>query len=202
MQVAIIGAGNVGATLGKRLKEAGHTVRWGVPNPDDAKYQGLDVTDVGSAAQGAQIVILAVPWQAAEQAVKSAGDLQGKILVDVTNPIAQDFSDLADLGGSSAAERIAGWAPGAAVVKAFNTIGANVMENPTFGDKRATLLVAGDDADAKAAVSGLAQDIGFDPVDAGPLRMARHLESFAWIWITLAIKQGQGRDIVFQLLRR
>jgi predicted dinucleotide-binding enzyme len=201
-KVAIIGAGNVGATLGKRLRDAGHTVRWGVPDPTNAKYQGLDVTTPAEAAQNADIVFLAVPWSAAETAVQNAGSLAGKIVVDITNPIAEDFSDLVDLQGTSAAEHIARWAAGAAVVKAFNTIGSNVMENPQFGQERATLLVAADDGEAKQTVMGLAAELGFDPVDAGPLPMARHLESFAWIWITLATKQGQGRDIVFQLLHR
>lgn len=200
--VAIIGAGNVGATLGKRLRDLGHTVRWGVPDPNDPKYQGLDVTTVAGAVEGAEVVFLAVPWQAAEQAVKSAGDLTGKILVDVTNPIAADFSGLVDLGGSSAAEQLAQVATGAHVVKAFNTIGNNVMENPNFGGQRASLLVAGDGVDAKKVVMGLASEMGFDPIDAGPLNMSRYLESFAWVWIHLAVKQGLGRDIVFNLVRR
>ena len=201
-KIAILGAGNVGAALGKRLRDAGHTIRWGVPDPTNAKYQSLDVTTPAEAAQDAEVVFLAVPWTAAEGAVKGAGSLQGKILVDVTNPIAADFSGLVDLEGTSAGERIAGWAEGAKVVKAFNTIGSNVMENPQFGQERATLLVASDDVEAKQTVRSLATELGFAPVDAGSLAMSRHLELFAWIWITLAIKQGEGRDIVFQLLRR
>lgn len=202
MQIAIIGAGNVGATLGRRLRDTGHSVQWGVPTPSDAKYAGLEVTTVPSAVQAADVVILAVPWAAAEQAVKSAGSLAGKVVIDATNPIASDFSGLADLGGSSAAEMVAQWAPGALVVKAFNTIGFNVMENPQFGQERASLLVAADDEGAKQTTLTLAADLGFEPIYAGPLSMARHLESFAWVWITLAVKQGQGRDIVFHLLRR
>ncbi len=202
MKLAIIGAGTVGAALGTRFRDAGHSVQWGVPNPTDAKYEKFDPTDVASAAAGAEVVVLAVPWAAAMQALKSAGNLTGKILIDVTNPIANDFSDLVDLENTSGAEQVAAWAGGASVVKAFNTIGSNVMENAQFGQHRANVLVAADDAGAKATVLGLARDIGFDPVDAGPLRMARHLESFAWVWITLAMKQGMGREIVFQLLQR
>lgn len=203
MKVAMIGAGNVGSALGKRLQGIGHDVRWGVPDPTNAKYQALkNVTTPADAARDAEIVFLAVPWFAAQEAVQNAGPLQDKILVDVTNPIAKDFSDLVDLGGSSAAAHVAGWAEGARVVKAFNTIGANIMENPQFGQERASLLVASDYSGAKQTVMGLAEALGFAPLDAGPLSMARHLESFAWIWITQAVKQGQGRDIVWQLLRR
>lgn len=200
--IGILGAGNVGGTLGRRLRDLGHTVRWGVRDPSSAKYQGMDVASVAETARDAEIVILAVPWPAAEETIRSAGDLSGKVLVDATNRIAADFSDLVPLDGSSAAEHVARWAPGARVVKAFNTIGSNVMENPNFGGQRATLLLAGDDAEAKKQVTGLAEELGFGAVDAGPLRMARHLESLAWIWITQAIKQDQGREIVFQLLHR
>jgi len=202
MKLAILGAGNVGATLGRRLQQLGHTVRWGVPDPSAPKYAGLDVIEVAAAVEGAEVVLLAIPWAAAEQAVKSAGDLSGKILVDITNPVASDFSGLADLKGLSAAEHIARWAPGAAVVKAFNTVGNNIMENPHFGSEAASMLIASDHAEAKQRVMRLAEELGFEPIDAGPLPMARHLESFAWVWITLALKQGQGREIAFRLLHR
>jgi predicted dinucleotide-binding enzyme len=202
MKLAMIGAGNVGATLGKRLRDLGHAVRWGVPDPSNTKYEGLEVAEVATAVAEADIVMLAVPWSAAEQAIKSAGNLRGKVLIDMTNPIAQDFSNLVDLSGSSAAEHVAQWAPGAFVVKAFNTIGNNIMENPLFDHDRASLLVASDNSEAKQVVMSLAEELGFDPIDAGPLAMARHLESFAWVWITLALKQGYGREIVFHLLRR
>ncbi len=201
-QLAIIGAGNVGVTLGKRIQNLGYTVRWGVPDPTVPKYQGLAVTTVPAAVEGADAVFLAVPWSAAEMAVKSAGDLTGKILVDVTNPIANDFSGLVHLGDTSAAEQIAMWAPRARVVKAFNTIGNNIMENPRFGEERACLLVAADDLAAKSLVIGLAEQLGFDPIDSGPLSMARYLEAFAWVWISLAVKQGYGREIAFHLLKR
>jgi predicted dinucleotide-binding enzyme len=201
-KIAVIGAGNVGATLGKRLRDAGHTVTWGVRDPEDAKYEGIDVAAVGAAVEGAEIVFLAVPWSAAEPALESAGSVDGKILVDAINPIAQDFSDLANLEGASVAEYIARWTHGASVVKAFNTIGFNIMQNPQFGEERAILPVASDDDAAKKVVMGLAEQLGFEPIDAGPLRMARHLESFAWLWITLALKQGYGRDIAFRLLKR
>lgn len=202
MKLAIIGAGNVGGSLGKRFQDIGHNVKWGVPNSADAKYAQLDASDVGTVVRDAAVVILAVPWTAAERAVKSLGSLDGKILVDVTNPVAADFSGLVELPGTSGAEKIAGGAPQARVVKAFNTVGNNVMDDPAFGTNRASMLVAGDDSGAKSVVMNLASEIGFEPTDAGPLNMARYLEAFAWVWITLAVKQGLGREIAFQLMKR
>jgi predicted dinucleotide-binding enzyme len=205
MKLAIIGAGNVGGSLGRRFRSIGHEVKWGVPNPTDPKYAGLDTVDVGAAARDAEVVILAVPWSAAEKAIASLGGLLGgKILVDVINPIAADFSGLVDLPGTSGAEEVARWAPKAKVVKAFNTVGNNIMDDPAFGPDRegTSMLVAGDDAGAKSVVMNLASEIGFDPLDAGPLSISRYLEAFAWVWITLAVKQGLGRDIAFHLMRR
>jgi len=202
MPLAIIGAGNLGGVLGRRLQGLGHTVRWGVPDPSLSKYAGLEVMGVAEAVDGAEVVFLAVPWSAAEDAVARMGSLAGKILVDITNPVAPDFSGLADLGGISAAEHIAGWAEGAQVVKAFNTVGHNILENPQFGAQRASLLVATDSDLARQIILALAAELGFAPIDAGPLRMARELEAFAWIWITLAMKQGHGREIAFTLVSR
>ena len=201
-RIAVIGAGNVGGALGKRFREAGHTVVWGVPEPTNPKYEGLATATVANATLDAEFVVFAVPWGAARAAIDSAENLVGKIVIDAMNPIADDFSDLVPLGGISAAEHVAKWTPGATVVKAFNTVGSNIMENPQFGSVRATMLIASDDAEAKAAVLALAEQIGFAPVDAGPLSMARHLESFAWVWITLAAKLGHGREMVFELLKR
>ena len=201
MKIAILGAGNVGGVLGRRLGECGHAVCWGVANLADAKYEGMDVRTVPAAVEDAEVILVAVPWGAAEQVIKSCGDLSGKIVIDATNPIAKDFSGLVDVNGKSAAEAIAVWAPGAYVVKAFNTIGYNVMQNPVFDQHHATLLVASDHEVARDAAITLAKQLGFDPIDAGPLSMAKYLEAFAWVWIALATKQGHGRDIVFQLLR-
>ncbi|MEP6755242.1 MAG: NADPH-dependent F420 reductase [Chthonomonadales bacterium] len=202
MNIAIIGAGNVGASLGKRFSAAGHSVKWGVQDPLDPKYAGLDVTHVADSVVNAEVVILAIPYSAVESAIASTGNLAGKILIDVTNPIKADFSALEDLGASSAGLKVAQLAPAAKVVKAFNTVGNNVMDSPQFGDTKATMLVASDHADAKTAVMKLAEEIGFAPIDAGPLEMSRYMEAFAWVWISLAIKQGLGREIAFQLVRR
>ena len=87
-------------------------------------------------------------------------------------------------------------------MKVFNTTGANNMGNPRYPEGPATMLYCGDDASAKEAARRLAADLGFDPVDAGPLQQARLLEAFAMLWISLAYAQGLGREIAFRLMRR
>ena len=198
MKIAMIGAGNVGGTLGKRFSEQGHDVVYGVPDP--SKHANLNALAVPDAVKRADVVLLAAPWSAAKDAIDSAGDLSGKILIDATNPIKATFDGMID--GASAAEQISHWAKGARVVKAFNTVGFGIMANPLFADGAASMLVAGDDGDAKKIAMQLAKDIGFEPVDAGPLEQAKYLEDFAWLWISMAVKYGQGREMAFHLMKR
>jgi predicted dinucleotide-binding enzyme len=127
--------------------------------------------------------------------VTEGGDWRGKILIDPTNRFGPSAS------GKSAAEDLA-TLTGARVVKAFNTIGAEHYLDPKFAGDAATMLVAGDDAEAKRVVSELATQIGFDVVDAGPLAAAVHLENLAGVWVHLAFRTPLGRDIAFRLLRR
>jgi predicted dinucleotide-binding enzyme len=118
--------------------------------------------------------------------------------VDCTNAVGADFRPAAHPSG---AELVAGWAPGALVIKAFNSTGFNVMANPQFGQQAATAFLCGDDAAAKQTVARLAQELGMEPLDCGPLARANLLESLALLWIALA-RQGLGREIAFTLLRR
>ena len=210
MKIGIIGAGQVGGTLGRAWAAKGHQVVFGVRDPRAPKVQEL-VTATGGTARAASppeaaahgaVVLLATPWAAAQAALRGAGDLTGKILIDATNPLRPDLSGLTLGHTTSAAEEVARWAPGAKVVKAFNTIGAQHMANPRFGTQSASMLICGDDAAAKKAVLALAEVLGFDPVDAGPLAQARLLEPLAMLWISLAYAYGHGPDIAFKLLRR
>jgi predicted dinucleotide-binding enzyme len=159
----------------------------------------VSAATVREAVAGAEVVVLAVPWGVAEQAVKSAGPLSGKIVVDCTNPIAPGLQ-LATGPGTSAGELVAGWAPDARVVKAFNTTGANNMADPIYQGESTTMFICGDDDGAKAVVTGLAEDLGFDVADAGPLLASRFLEPLAMVWIRLAGKYG--REIAFKMMQR
>lgn len=201
MKIAIIGAGNVGGALGTRWAAAGHTILFGTRDPHSEKIQTLlqaagpnaSATTAEAAVATAEVVVLATPWSATQSVVESL-DLAGKIVVDSTNPIAPGFT-LAVGHESSAGELVAQWAPTANVVKAFNTTGYNNMLNPTYGGQSTTLFIAGDDAAAKQIVTELAETLGFDVADTGPLAMARYLEP-------LAMVQGHGRDIALKLVRR
>jgi 8-hydroxy-5-deazaflavin:NADPH oxidoreductase len=210
MKIAIIGSGVVGVALARRLGEAGHGVSFAVRDPSspraraaaEATRGAIPLTPVVAAVAAAEVVVLATQFGDAEAALAGAGPLTGKILIDATNPLKPDLSGFSIAGETSAAERVAAWAGGARVVKAFNTTGFNVMENPRFPAGAAAMFVCGDDASARNTVLGLARDIGFDAVDAGSLVEARLLEPLAMLWIKLAYARGLGRDIAFALLRR
>lgn len=202
MRVTILGAGRVGATLGGRFALAGHQVRYGVRNPSDAKHAtlGTAVLPIAEATQNAEIILLATPWAGVADAIRAAGDLSGRVLVDATNPIGPG-GVLTHGRDDSGAEQVARWAPGARVVKAFNTIGREVMANPQFGDRRAVLWLCGDDAGATGAVAALAESIGFEPITVGGLSKARTLEPAASLWISSAGVLG-SREIAWGVLRR
>ena len=189
--VALIGTGNVGSALGRRFAEQGHTVVYGSRNPSDADV-AAPVRDTGhgavavspaEAAARSRVVVLAVPWRVAEEVVRGLGDLSGKIIVDPTNPrvAAPDgFADYPPLPDSNA-ERIARLAPGAQVVKAFSTLGAETMFDPSVAENPVTIPVVGDDRAAKEAVANLARQIGLEAVDVGPLRHARIIEGLHYL---------------------
>jgi predicted dinucleotide-binding enzyme len=209
MRIGIIGSGNVGGTLGRRWAAGGHAVLFASRNPGSAEMRelaeragnGARAVTAAEAAAGSEVVVLATPWGAAREALEGL-DLAGKVVIDATNPLLPRLEGLEYGTTTSGAEQVAGWAPGARVVKAFNTVGYNVMADPEFDGARAVLFYCGDDGEAKAVAGGLAGELGFDARDAGPLRQARVLEPFALLWISLAMVHGYGREIGFQLLTR
>jgi NADPH-dependent F420 reductase len=210
MKIAIIGTGHVGSALGRRWAQGGHQVVYGSREPGSARVKKL-VQDCGpnasaassaQAAAGAEVVVLATPWDATQAAVEAAGDLRGKILVDCTNPFSGTSRGMAVGLAKSGGELVAEWAAGARVVKAFNTTGAGNMANPAYGDTAISMFICGDDPQARAVVSDLAAELGFDVVDAGPLMAARSLEPLAMLWVHLAYSQAMGPDIAFKLLKR
>jgi predicted dinucleotide-binding enzyme len=208
MKIGIIGAGSVGSALGRGFARAGHEVVFGVRDAGKPEVvqlveeTGARAASVAEAASGAEVVVLALPWGGAQDVIRTAGGLDGKIVFDCINPLNATFSGLDTGGARSAAEQVAAWAPGARVVKVFNTTGAGNMAEPRYGDDRATMLYCGDDGGAKEVAAQLAADLGFEPVDAGPLSAAYLLEHFAMLWIHLAYGAGLGRNIAFKLMRR
>ena len=213
MKLGIIGAGNVGGTLGTAwAQKAGHDIFFGVTNPQSDKTQALlrglgGKARAGTAAQAAafgDMIVLTVPWTAVEAAIRSMGDLAGKIILDATNPLTRgpDGIGLAIGHSTSAGEKVQEWAKGASVFKTLNTTGFGNMANPVYGGVKSVMFVAGDDVANKPKVINLVGDLGFEVIDAGPLRNARLLEAHAMLWIDLALARGQGRDFAFGILRR
>jgi 8-hydroxy-5-deazaflavin:NADPH oxidoreductase len=210
MNIGVIGSGQVGGTLGKRWAQGGHRVTFSSRKPDSSEMREL-LREAGSNASAAtvqdcarqnDVLLLATPWPGTQDALKHAGDVSGKVLIDATNPLLPNLEGLEHGTTTSGAEQVAYWAQGAKVVKAFNTVGFNVMANPEFDASNAVLFYCGDDPEAKQAVYDLAKELGFDARDAGPLKQARLLEPFAMLWISLAIQQGYGRDFAFRLIGR
>ena len=205
MQIAIIGAGNVGNALAEGWIAAGHHIKFGVRNPQAPPADGpagAAYASVAAAAQGAQVVVLATPWPAVSDALAAAGDLAGKVLIDCANPLRVDASGIAlDIGHTtSGAEQVAALAPGAAVFKTLNQTGFdNMRQAKAFAPLSAVMYVAGDDAAQKPMVLALVSDLGFQPVDAGPLRIARLLEPLAMLWIHMTINRGMPRTRAFAM---
>jgi 8-hydroxy-5-deazaflavin:NADPH oxidoreductase len=210
MKISIIGAGNVGGTLGSGWAERGHEISFGVPDPAKTASKKADggvkgkILQVADAAKAGEVVVLAVPWKSVPDALRAAGNLKGKIVLDATNPLQPDLTGLDTKPGSSGGEQVAALVPGVPVIKIFNTTGFPNMANPDYNGERATMFYCGDDQSAKEVAARLASELGFEPVDAGPLSAARLLEPLALLWIRLANPQGQGLgyNIAFKLMRR
>ena len=183
--IAVIGTGRVGGALGPRFSELGHDIVYGSREPQREDVQALIARTQGNAsaalpadaARNADIVVVAVPWASAEAAVKSLGDLTGKIILDPTNAVRREENGMRHHAvETSAGELIQGWAPGAHVVKAFNTLNFATMVDPSRAGGTVTIPIAGNDPAAKAVVSGLVTGIGFDVVDMGTIEAAHALE--------------------------
>jgi predicted dinucleotide-binding enzyme len=203
--IGIIGAGNMGSAFAKRLGAAGHDIAITARDPAHAEQAaasaGGSVRAVprNEIARDASVVILATYFPDAPDALRAAGDLAGKTVIDITNPVTPDMSGLSVGHTTSAAEEIQRAVPNARVVKAFNTVFAQVLGHPPSGGNAARVQVfyAGDDAAAKETVRSLVESIGFEAVDAGPLRNARLLEPMGMLNIYLGYVAGRGTDIAF-----
>ena len=198
VNIAIIGSGQVGTALARAFGRAGHTVTFGVRTPDASRSNARTIAD---ASVGADVVVLAVPFDAVADVVAAGFGFAGKTVIDATNPLGMRDGGLdLTLGfDASGAERVAALAPRAHVFKTFNQTGAENMARADAYHPAPVMFVAGDDATRKPIVMGL--QLGFQAVDAGPLTAARLLEPLAMLWIELALKRGLARDFAFALVR-
>jgi 8-hydroxy-5-deazaflavin:NADPH oxidoreductase len=196
MQIAIIGAGNVGRALAGSLTRAGHDVTVSATHPEHAReaaaQSGANAAETNAeAVSNASVVVLAVPLTAFDQIAAELGDaLSGKVVVDVSNRPTPSGDGTA----TSIAEELQGRLPGASVVKAFNTSFASRQAEPKVNGISADGFVAGDDASAKKTVLDVVESIGFRPVDAGSLAAARTLEGMAWLNISRNLAGGTWQD--------
>jgi 8-hydroxy-5-deazaflavin:NADPH oxidoreductase len=203
MDIAVLGAGNMGRAIGTLASHKGHRVVYGVRDAEKARLDlgtGSEVTSIAQAVDDAELVFLAVPYGVVGELVAAVGDLRGKILVDLTNPLTPDYMGLTVGFSSSAAEEIAALAASANVVKAFNTVFPPFFAPAT--DRKAaapTIVVAGDDDAAKNKVVEFARSLDFEAVDAGALSNARYIEPMAELGIQLAYGRGLGTQIGFRL---
>jgi predicted dinucleotide-binding enzyme len=210
MKIGIIGAGNVGGTLGRRWARNGHAVTFGARSASSDSLKELlaqagptaKVNSVADAARNSDVLLLAVRWQAVEQALVDCGSVAGKIVIDPTLPLLPDFSGLSAGTTTSGGEMVARWAQGAQVVKAFNHMGVEIMADPDFHGAQAAAFYCGDDSAAKNTAGSLIRELGFDAFDVGPLAMARYTEPLGYLWVSLAHRVGLGREIAFDLVRR
>ncbi len=206
MKIAIIGTGNVGSALGGSLVRAGHSVTLAAQDQVKAAVVAAEIgasarTSVTAAVDGADVIVLAIPYASAEElADEIAAAAVGKVVIDATNPVKGDFSGLVTEGGPSGAECIATRLPKAHVVKAFNTLFASIQGNPDTHGQTVDALFAGDDAGAKATVAALIRSIGLRPVDAGSLSGATELEALAWLNISLQMRTGGAWNSSFVLV--
>ncbi len=212
MRIAFIGTGNVGAPLADRLQKLGHQVFIAARNPESKsvleafkRNSELIVKSLIEAVQEAEIVFLATPFNAIETALAPVKSLlDGKILVDCTNPVGANLSHglQSQISGS---ETVQEFVPNAHVVKAFTIYGFENFEDSTYagyGDLKPAMLIAGNNQTAKEMVSSLCSQLGWEPVDTGKLSMSLHLEHMTLLWIQMARVQGKGSGFVWAMLQR
>lgn len=191
MKIAIIGKGRAGMAIGNGLSPK-HEIKFGHRDPKEP---------VAEAAEWGEVIILAIPHDATKSVVEEVGSAtDGKTVIDITNPLTEN-KELAIGFTTSAAEEIQKMLPKAHVVKAFNTVFAANQSTGRIGNEKLAFFVAGDDARAKQTTMQLGADIGFDPVDVGPLKSARYLEPMGTLIISLGLVHGMGTKIGYKLVK-
>jgi len=207
MRLGILGSGLMGSKLGTIWARAGHEVVFSYSH-SEAKLKKLARDAKGKAragtpreaAQDAGAVLLAVHWSRVDDVLKQAGDLSGKVIITCSLPMNADDTDLVIAHTSSGAETLAKKAPKARVVSAFGTVPSEVLFGVFAARRKATkpsLVYCGDDARSKGIAAGLIRDVGFDPVDAGPLRISRYTEPFTLLIAQLAYEGDAGPELAY-----
>jgi len=199
MKIALIGAGNMGSALARLITSAGHSLTITSRTPDKgralARTTGATYKE-GDVARDADLVIVATGYADAVSALRSAGDLDGKIVVDITNPLNADYTGLTVGFDNSGAEELQKALPGSRVVKAFNTVFAQVLAaGPQLGGETVPVFVAGDDPEAREVVKEFVRSLGFVAVEAGGVKNSRYLEPLAGLNIYLGYGAGRGTAI-------
>ena len=201
MNITIIGAGNMGRALVKQLSGAGHQITVTARDLDKARQLASEfprtaAAEAGSAVGADSVVIVATGYNDAVPALQSLGDLAGKIVIDITNPLTADYMDLTIGHSTSAAEQIAAALPGALLVKAFNTVFAQVLaEGPQLAGKQVPVFYASDSERAGQTARSLIESTGFTAIDAGPLKNARYLEPVGGLNIYFGYGAGHGTTV-------
>ncbi|MCZ6517455.1 MAG: NAD(P)-binding domain-containing protein, partial [Gammaproteobacteria bacterium] len=207
--IALIGTGDFGNSFGPRLAALGYPIVYGSRNPESDKVKALlkktghgsTATTQKDAAQQGDIVMLLLPWPAMETITQNLGDMSGKVMIDVSWPpveITDDGYYLVTIDTSSA-EMIQDWNPGAMVVKAFGTLGSNIIDDPLMAGGPVTVPMASNYAIAKEKTAAMAVELGLDPVDAGPLHMARNIEAMMLLYY---VPYMQGRKMGWEFYFR
>lgn len=211
MNIAFIGYGNVGAPLADHLQRAGHNVVLAADQPlsDTARKavnrnSNLKTAPPRTAVQAADLVFLATPFGANEAAIGAvATELEGKILVDCTNPVGPGLSHALN-SVRSGSEMIQSLAPRAKVVKAFTIYGFENFENNVYPayNVKPVMMFCGANSDAKQVVAQLIAELGWEPLDVGGIEQALHLEHMTLLWVRMVRMGGQSPDVVWAALRR
>jgi predicted dinucleotide-binding enzyme len=211
MRVGILGSGLMGSKLGTLFARAGHEVVFSYSRSQrtlerlarDARGSARAGTP-GEAAKDADALLLAVHWSRLGDVLKQAGDLSGKVIVTCSLPMNADNTGLVIAHTSSGAEALAKKVPTARIVCAFNTVPSEVLFGVFEARRKAarpSLVYCGDEASSKRIAAELIHDVGFDPVDAGPLRIARYTEPFALLVAQLAYERNGGPELAYRFER-
>ena len=203
MQIGMLGAGNIGRVLGEKWIEAGHTVRFGVRNPQKPEVQALlkslgakaSAGSIAEAISGSEVIVFAIPGAAMSETIAAhAAALDGKIIIDTANNMGSEIiNSMADFAQQT---------PRASVYRAFNSYGWENFQNPVFGDITPDLFYCGTDGAARPSVEQLITQVGLNPIYLGGVDQAGLVDDVLRLWFTLAGGQKMGRHLTFKVLTR